>query len=74
MGQERDHEHSPLEDEGALLWGFLEDEVDACAVVSSRMEFVYLNRPARQLVPEEWFAKGGAIPASPECMGGPKAE
>lgn len=26
------------------------------------------------MTPEEWFAKGGAIPASPECMGGSKAE
>ena len=25
------------------------------------------------LTPEEWFAKGGAVPASPECMGGPKS-
>ena len=25
------------------------------------------------LTPEEWFAKGGAVPASPECMGGSKA-
>jgi BolA protein len=24
------------------------------------------------LTPEEWFAKGGAVPASPECMGGSK--
>ena len=25
------------------------------------------------LTPEEWFAKGGAVPASPECMGGSNA-
>ena len=25
------------------------------------------------LTPEEWFAKGGAVPASPQCMGGSKA-
>jgi BolA protein len=24
--------------------------------------------------PEEWFDKGGAAPASPQCMGGSKAE
>lgn len=51
------HSHSALEDESALLWAFLEDLAEACAVVSSRMEFVYLNRPARLLVPNEWFAK-----------------
>lgn len=51
------HHGSVLEDESALLWSFLEDESEACAVVSSRMEFVYLNRPARGLVPKEWFAK-----------------
>lgn len=49
--------YSALEDESALLWAFLEDVPEACAVVSSRMEFVYLNRPARRLVPNEWFAK-----------------
>lgn len=25
------------------------------------------------MTPEEWFAKGGAAPASPPCMGGGKA-
>jgi len=24
------------------------------------------------MTPEEWFAKGGAVPSSPECMGGSK--
>lgn len=24
--------------------------------------------------PEEWFEKGGAVPASPQCMGGSKAD
>ena len=24
------------------------------------------------MTPEEWFAKGGEVPASPECMGGSK--
>jgi len=26
------------------------------------------------LTPEEWFEKGGEVPASPECMGGSKAD
>jgi BolA protein len=25
------------------------------------------------MTPEEWFARGGAAPASPPCMGGSKA-
>lgn len=57
MEHDEDSKRSALEDESALLWSFLEDEAEACAVVSSRMEFVYLNRLARQLVPKEWFAK-----------------
>ena len=48
---------SILEDEDSLRWGFLEENGDACAVVSDRMEVVYLNAPARQLVPEEWFGR-----------------
>ena len=24
------------------------------------------------MTPEEWFAKGGAVPGSPQCMGGSK--
>ena len=57
MAHDDGHVSSALEDESALLWAFLEEEAEACAVVSSRMEFVYLNRPARRLVPKEWFAK-----------------
>lgn len=57
MAHERSHPSSVLEDESVLLWSFLEEEAEACAVVSSRMEFVYLNQPARRLVPKEWFAK-----------------
>jgi len=57
MAHDGGHDRSALEDESALLWAFLEEVEEACAVVSSRMEFVYLNRPARQLVPKEWFAK-----------------
>jgi hypothetical protein len=48
---------SILEDESALRWGFLEDEPDACAVVSDRMEVVYMNEPARKLVAESWFGR-----------------
>ena len=48
---------SILEDESALRWGFLEDEPDACAVVSDRMELVYMNEPARKLVAESWFGR-----------------
>lgn len=48
---------SILEDEDSLRWGFLEENGDACAVVSDRMELVYLNAPARALVPEEWFGR-----------------
>ncbi len=57
MEHDGGHERSALENESALLWAFLEGEAEACAVVSSRMEFVFLNRLARLLVPEEWFAK-----------------
>ena len=46
-----------LQDEAALSWNFLEDEHDACIVVSERMELVYINGAAQQLVPKEWFGK-----------------
>ena len=46
-----------LREETALRWCFLEDERDACVVVSERMELVYVNAPARALVPGEWFGK-----------------
>ena len=36
-------------------WKFLEDVRDACAVVSPRMELLFLNAPGRALVPETWF-------------------
>jgi hypothetical protein len=48
---------SILEDESALRWGFLEDNPDACAVVSDRMELIYMNQPARELVSESWFGR-----------------
>jgi len=48
---------SILQDEDLLRWGFLEENGDACAVVSDRMELVYLNERARALVAEEWFGR-----------------
>lgn len=48
---------SMFQDESALRWGFLEDAPDACAVVSDRMELVYMNAPARELVSREWFGR-----------------
>ena len=50
-------DRSILEDESALRWGFLEDNPDACAVVSDRMELIYMNEPARKLVSESWFGR-----------------
>ncbi len=50
-------ESNLLRDETALRWSFLEDERDACVVVSERMELVYINAAARELVPGEWFGK-----------------
>jgi hypothetical protein len=49
---------SRLRDETTLRWSCLEDEREACVVVSERMELVYINAAARQLVlPGEWFGK-----------------
>ncbi len=48
---------SQLQDETALRWNRLEDEREACVVVSDRMELVYINTAARELVPGEWFGK-----------------
>jgi hypothetical protein len=48
---------SMIEDESALRWGFLEDDPNACAVVSDRMELVYMNGPARRLVSRDWFGR-----------------
>jgi hypothetical protein len=48
---------SQLQDKTALRWSRLEDEREACVVVSSRMELVYINTAARELVPGEWFGK-----------------
>ena len=46
-----------LRDETALRWSFLEDERDACVVVSERMELIYVNTAARGLMPDGWFGK-----------------
>ncbi|NIR28215.1 MAG: hypothetical protein GWN84_02550 [Gammaproteobacteria bacterium] len=48
---------SAFQDEEHLRWGFLDQERDACAVVSQRMELVYINRAGQGLVPREWFGK-----------------
>jgi hypothetical protein len=46
-----------LEDENAIRWEFLEKQNDACAVVSERMELLYLNQAGRALTLPDWFAK-----------------
>lgn len=48
---------SILEDETRLRWSFLEEEPDACAVVSSRMELVYLNARGEALALPDWFGR-----------------
>ena len=48
---------SQLQDQTAFRWSRLEDEREACVVVSDRMELVYMNAAARTLVPGEWFGK-----------------
>ncbi len=48
---------SPLQDKAALRWSHLEDEREACVVVSDRMELVYINAAALELVAGEWFGK-----------------
>jgi hypothetical protein len=46
-----------LRNETALRWSDLEREQEPCVVVSERMELVYLNAAARELVPGVWFGK-----------------
>ena len=48
---------SILRDEAVLRWDFLETESDPCAVVSERMELIYLNESGRAFTPAEWFAQ-----------------
>lgn len=57
MSRESGNSDSILYGETSLRWAFLADEPDACAVVSDRMELVYLNARARELVRGNWFAK-----------------
>ena len=49
--------NSQLQDKAALRWSRLEDEQGACVVVSDRMELVYLNATALELVAGEWFGR-----------------
>ena len=48
---------SQLQDKAALRWSRLEDERCACVVVSDRMELVYINAAAFELVAGEWFGR-----------------
>jgi hypothetical protein len=48
---------SQFKDENTIRWEFLEQESDACAVVSERMELLYLNEAGRSLTLPDWFAK-----------------
>jgi hypothetical protein len=49
--------YSQLRDQAALRWTRLEDEGAACVVVSDRMELVYINAAAVELVAGAWFGK-----------------
>lgn len=46
-----------MRDESDLHWCWLEEEQDACVVVSERMELIYVNSVGRDLVSGEWFGK-----------------
>ncbi len=46
-----------LNDEAAFQWDFLEAESDACAVLTERMEMLYLNAAGRDWVEQDWFGK-----------------
>ena len=46
-----------LKEDSALSWQFLDGEADPCAVVTNRMELLYINQPCQSLVPHEWFAR-----------------
>ncbi len=41
--------------EGDGRWAFLEEEADAACVVTRGMQILFLNTPARTLVPKRWF-------------------
>ncbi len=57
MSRDRDDSKSMFAEESSLRWAFLEDDPDPCAVVSERMEVVYLNSSARKLVADRWFGR-----------------
>ncbi|MDH3452557.1 MAG: PAS domain-containing protein [Gammaproteobacteria bacterium] len=48
---------SLLKEETSMRWGFLDQEPEACAVVTTRMELVYLNYACQSLVPVDWFSR-----------------
>ena len=48
---------SLLKEETTMRWGFLDKEPEACAVVTARMELVYLNYACQSLVPVDWFSR-----------------
>jgi hypothetical protein len=48
---------SLLQEETSMRWGFLDQEPEACAVVTTRMELLYLNFACQSLVPADWFSR-----------------
>ncbi len=40
-----------------MRWSFLDREPEACAVVTARMELLYLNESCQSLVPLDWFSR-----------------
>jgi len=48
---------SPLEQQTALRFSFLDEETEPCVVVSHRMEIVHANQPAREILEPGWFGK-----------------
>lgn len=48
---------SPLREQTELRWNFLEREKDPCAVVTKRMEIVFSNRAAKEVLPGDVFGK-----------------
>ncbi len=46
-----------LQEETSMRWNFLDQEPEACAVVTRRMELLYLNPSCQSLVPIDWFSR-----------------
>ncbi len=46
-----------MREDNPMRWSFLEEESDACCVVTRRMELVYLNATARSLVRADFFGR-----------------